>query len=206
MSSVRERGWGCAEGAAESHMECTEGYCTVTGFAGNFLYTCSLSLRASRSPVRKGFASSQTARDVSQNSENKVFRLWTLFWDSFGYPLGSILAPFWSPFGVVFDPFGLLGVSSGSFDVPLGLLRVPLGYCWCPAAPPSPRSAPQRLAGGRHIQPSTRRCSTASLMWAMRWGRLITSPDCQMTRWGMWIITATSSAYPQMRIRVDDRW
>ena len=132
MSSVRERGWGCAEGAAESHMECTEGYCTVTGFAGNFLYTCSLSLRASRSPVRKGFASSQTARDVSQNSENKVFRLWTLFWDSFGYPLGSILAPFWSPFGVVFDPLAPLGVSVGSCGVPLGLSRAPLRHFWCP--------------------------------------------------------------------------
>ena len=82
--------------------------------------------------AKTGFASSQTARDVSQNSENKVFRLWTLFWDSFGYPLGSMLAPFWSPFGVVFDPLAPLGVSVGSCGVPLGLSRAPLRHFWCP--------------------------------------------------------------------------
>ena len=46
----------------------------------------------------------------------------------FGYPLGSILAPFLSPFGVVFDPLAPLGVSVGSCGVHLGLSRAPLRH------------------------------------------------------------------------------
>ena len=48
-----------------------------------------------------------------------------------GILLGSILAPFWSRFGVVFDPLDHLGVSLDSLGVPLGLLRIPLDHFWC---------------------------------------------------------------------------
>ena len=69
------------------------------------------------------FASSQTAREWHQNPENKVFTFWTLFWEGFGYPFGSILAPFWSPW----EPFGALWLPMGSILVPIGY---PFGTLW----------------------------------------------------------------------------
>ena len=47
--------------------------------------------------------------------------------------MGTFLAPFWYPFGAIWDPVALFGDSLGSFGVPLGLPRVPLSHFGCPS-------------------------------------------------------------------------
>ena len=78
----------------------------------------------------------ETARDVSQNPENKGPSFWDPIFEGFGerfwLDFGVILELFWSSFGTFWHPLGHFGVSLGSFGVPLGLLRVPLGHFWYP--------------------------------------------------------------------------
>ena len=85
-----------------------------------FVLQCSPVERASRSLAETGFAKVDLARDVYQNTENKVFRFWTLFWVPFGLHFGSILAPFWSLSGAILAPLGTLWHPLGSFGVSLG--------------------------------------------------------------------------------------